>query len=60
MLIKVICLRMSDRQRSTVHKYMDEDLNLEVVTIVIEEIEETTTIKEEDIKITKNTKIPLT
>ena len=51
---------MSDRQLSTAHKYMDEEMNLEVVTIVIEEIEETTTIKEEDIKITKNTKILLT
>ena len=48
---------MSDRQLSTAHKCMVEEMIFEVVTIIIEEIEVITTIKEEDIKTTKNTEI---
>ena len=48
---------MSGRQLSTAHKCMVEEMIFEDVTIIIEEIEETTTIKEEDIKATKNMEI---
>ena len=39
------------------NKCIVEKMIFEVVTIIIEEIEEVTTIKEEDIKTTKNTEI---